>query len=168
MGDTYCFDVRLTTKYYAIEISWSLGSCSSNKQYEDYQDYTQECCLPLGSYTLKCKDSYNDGWHGGFVEVDGVKYCETFSGSVMKNEIVVREPTSCTNTSTCNDDYYCKFKNTLIGDKLSSTTMNTITSTPSIAQPSLEINQQTESKNSKLSGICKKVNHLNHNFLFWS
>ena len=42
--------------------------------------YTEECCLLAGVYTLKCKDSYGDGWHGGFISFKGTEYCENFVG----------------------------------------------------------------------------------------
>ena len=38
--------------------------------------YTEECCLDAGKYTLNCDDSYKDGWHGGFIEIQGKQYCE--------------------------------------------------------------------------------------------
>ena len=76
--------MKLTTKAHASEISWSLGSCSSNRSYSDNQKYTQQCCLGFGSYGLQCKDSYGDGWEGGYIEVDGIIHCDNFySGSVQ-------------------------------------------------------------------------------------
>ena len=87
--DLSCFEVTLTTKNYASEISWSIGLCSSNSAYGNNQEYTQQCCLALGSHSLKCKDSYGDGWHGGYIVVDGIKQCENFSsGSVQTIEII--------------------------------------------------------------------------------
>ena len=41
-------------------------------------EYTEECCLNVGVHTLKCKDSGNDGWLGGFLEIQGKQYCKNF------------------------------------------------------------------------------------------
>ena len=40
----------------------------------------QECCLPdhTNDYAITCYDSYGDGWHGGYLEINGYKYCENF------------------------------------------------------------------------------------------
>ena len=79
-----CFDVSLTTKAYAYEVSWSLGSCASlyntntGLQYTDNKVFSEQCCLSAGEYTLECKDSYGDGWDGGFVEIQGTRYCDKF------------------------------------------------------------------------------------------
>ena len=48
--------------------------------HENHKTHEAECCLPPGEYTLKCKDSYGDGWHGGYITIDGKNYCENFSG----------------------------------------------------------------------------------------
>ena len=74
-----CFDVELTTKSWANEISWSIGSCSNNRVYNNYNSYTQKCCLTPGQQTLTCKDKYGDGWHGGFIEIYGRRYCQDFT-----------------------------------------------------------------------------------------
>ena len=60
-----CFDVSITTKDYGSEISWTIGTCTSAKAYQNSQTYTESCCLDAGSYTLTCDDSYGDGWDGG-------------------------------------------------------------------------------------------------------
>ena len=28
---------------------------------------------------MDCKCSYGDGWHGGYLEINGVRYCDDFS-----------------------------------------------------------------------------------------
>ena len=89
--DTHCFEVKTTTKSYGSEISWIIGSCASSNEYGNNQEYTQQCCLPFGAYNLKCKDSYGDGWNGGFVEVEDTKYCDSFfSGSLETSEITIQ------------------------------------------------------------------------------
>ena len=78
LGNTRCFDVKLITKSYASENSWTLDSCQSKGGYANNNEYVEKCCLSSGIYNLKCKDSYADGWHTGYIEVNGTKYCESF------------------------------------------------------------------------------------------
>ena len=83
--------MKLTTRSFGEEISWTLDSCESNGGYGDNGEYMQQCCLIPGSYNLECKDSNADGWHGGHIEVNGIKYCESFaSGSEETSEIIVQ------------------------------------------------------------------------------
>ena len=35
-------------------------------------------------YILKCKDSYGDGWNGGFIKIQGTKYCKNFNSGTEK------------------------------------------------------------------------------------
>ena len=46
--------------------------------------YEEECCQPAGRYTLTCKCSYGDGWHGGYLEINGTNYCEDFKHGYSK------------------------------------------------------------------------------------
>lgn len=75
--------VELTTKAWGNEVSWSLDqSCSSpTTGYASDAVYTQTCSLSPGAYTLTCKDAYGDGWHGGFIKVQGTAYCADLSGA---------------------------------------------------------------------------------------
>ena len=69
------------TRSYGSETSWSIGNCQSEQAYGNHQQYSQECCLyggDSGIYIVTCLDSYGDGWHGGYLEVNGKKYCEEF------------------------------------------------------------------------------------------
>ena len=70
--------MSLTINRYGTEASWTFGSCSSAQTYANQQEYTESCCLNSGEHTLTCKDSFGDGWHGGFIEIDGTKYCDDF------------------------------------------------------------------------------------------
>ena len=89
--DDICVEIRLTTKSFANEISWKLGSCSNKYAYGNNLVFVQQCCLPPGTYNLECKDTYSDGWHGGYIEVDGTRYCESFSsGGIMTAEITIQ------------------------------------------------------------------------------
>lgn len=76
--DTPCFSVALTTKSYGSEISWSVGSCTSRETYTNNAFSRQDCCAPTGS-TITCTDSYGDGWHGGYLEINDQRYCENFA-----------------------------------------------------------------------------------------
>ena len=84
-----CFDTGLTTKSWGNENSWQLGSCSSSQTYGNDNEYTEQCCLTPGTYTLDCKCSYGDGWHGGFIEIQGSKYCENFLGGSTESVQVI-------------------------------------------------------------------------------
>jgi hypothetical protein len=46
--------------------------------YRNRRVYTKNCCIPSGDHELKCKDSYGDGWNGGYIEIDGIAYCKKF------------------------------------------------------------------------------------------
>ena len=48
----------------------------------------EQCCQTDGDYTLICKDSYGDGWHGGYITIEGVKYCENFDSGFMENHLI--------------------------------------------------------------------------------
>ena len=70
--------IKIYTYAWGNENSYTIGSCASTKQYADSQIYEEDCTLAPGSYNLVCKCSYGDGWHGGFIEIDGVVYCKNF------------------------------------------------------------------------------------------
>ena len=71
--------LKLKTRRYGNEISWTFGrECASNGGYEDESTYIEKCKVRPGVYTLECKDSYGDGWNGGYLEIQGIKYCEKF------------------------------------------------------------------------------------------
>merc|ERR1719346_350119 len=66
-----CYPIVLSTESWGYEISWTLGSCGSNGAvYGDNQVIETQCCLPDGTYTLSCMDSYGDGWHYGNINID--------------------------------------------------------------------------------------------------
>ena len=80
-----CLEVKLTTKLYGSENSWSLGDCSGDQRYSNNAEHIKVCCLNYGVNNLKCQDAYGDGWHGGFIEVQGTQYCEKFNSGTMRN-----------------------------------------------------------------------------------
>ena len=73
-----CTDIKIVTKKWGNEISWTFGNCASGQVYGNRQIYTEECCQEEGNYELACKDSYGDGWNGGFLEIDGEQLCRQF------------------------------------------------------------------------------------------
>jgi len=73
-----------------MEISWSLGSCSSEETYGNFNNYIKQCCLAPAAHTLTCQDSYGDGWSGGSIEIQGQTYCEDFfDGSSVTTEVII-------------------------------------------------------------------------------
>ena len=55
--------------------------CSSNSpgSYGWYQTYPEICSLQVGKiYKLHCKDTYGDGWHGGYITIQNTRYCDNF------------------------------------------------------------------------------------------
>ena len=95
-----CFNVAVTTAIYGNEITWSLDTCQSEGTYGEYNDYSEECCLAAGVYTLTCQDSYGDGWHGGIITVQGKIYCDDFrTGRNLTKQVTVN-PGKLTKIST--------------------------------------------------------------------
>ena len=86
-------EMKIVTSQYANEISWSFGVCSNIQNYEDNQTYIEFCCQTSGVYTLECVDSFGDGWHKGFIQINGTgkEYCRNFeSGSKQTHEIELK------------------------------------------------------------------------------
>ena len=82
--------VSITTKDYASENSWTLGNCTSNETYDNYRTYNTSCRLKHGMYTLKCFDSYGDGWLGGFIEINGKQYCADFNQKISEHQVQIQ------------------------------------------------------------------------------
>jgi len=86
-----CIDISLTTFHY--ESSWTFGPCSfyhtETSNYKNTTKYAERCCLSLGEYTLTCSNSDNVGWRGGFLEIQGHKYCHDFVGYNARRKITV-------------------------------------------------------------------------------
>ena len=75
--------MKTVTKTWAREITWNIGGTCNSKdlgKYKDYQEDTQQCCVKDNNkFVITCKDSYGDGWHNGYLEINGKKYCDKFS-----------------------------------------------------------------------------------------
>ena len=85
-----CTTIKIVTKRWGNENSWTFGECSSAQEYGNRQVYTEECCQLAGNYHLVCKDSYGDGWHNGYIQIggEGKKWCKDFkSGSEQSQEV---------------------------------------------------------------------------------
>ena len=91
MEGNSCFNVTTVVKHFRGEMSWTIGckgdSCNGVECHSDKfkamigpGKFEQECCLPdhINDYAIKCHDAYGDGWHGGYLEINGEKYCENF------------------------------------------------------------------------------------------
>jgi len=88
-----CKTIKVTTKKWGYEISWTFGpKCTSLEPKIKYASNAEatpyECCQPAGEYELDCQDSYGDGWHGGYIEIGGQKYCEDFTSGQSKNQTI--------------------------------------------------------------------------------
>ena len=79
-----CFDIKVVTKSWGKENSWMFGTCRSSKIYGWRKTYTENCCLIPGKHTLTCNDSFGDGWHDGYLEIQGKKYCRNFKNGEQK------------------------------------------------------------------------------------
>merc|ERR1712223_472589 len=80
--------IKIRTEKWGEENRYAIGSCLSTQQYASYKNYEEECSLAPGSYYLDCKCTYGDGWHGGYVEIDGVQYCKDFTYGYKMSVIV--------------------------------------------------------------------------------
>ena len=65
------------------------STCSSSQTYEDNTEYSKTCCVTSGTFSLNCKDSYGDGWEGGYIEIQGSKYCDNFSSGLKVRKISI-------------------------------------------------------------------------------
>ena len=83
-----CHDIKIRTEKWGRENSYEIGTCTSKVEYGNHKNYEENCCLAPGTYTLKCKCSYGDGWHNGYVEIDGKKYCQDFTSGGSKSVTV--------------------------------------------------------------------------------
>ena len=79
-----CADIKVLTKNYGHENSWTFGACASATEYQDETTTNEICCQPAGDYELVCKDSFGDGWHGGYLEINGQPYCQQFDSGFEK------------------------------------------------------------------------------------
>ena len=75
-----CHDIKIRTgRGWGNDKSYKFGSCSSQQTYGPRQVITEKCCQPPGVYNLICKSYSDNGWQGGYLKIDGVKYCDNFT-----------------------------------------------------------------------------------------
>ena len=88
------------TEAWGHEVEWTIGcsdggcrECGSDLGYADNTLTTQQCCMPEEEkeFVITCTDSFGDGWHGGYLEIDGEKYCEEFSDGPEYQDILPNE-----------------------------------------------------------------------------
>ena len=84
-----CFDIKIVTSNGGYEISWNLDSCRSIQRYENHKEYHEKCCLEYGKYELSCNDLKEDGWEGGYIEINGTKYCNVLKQFATRKETLV-------------------------------------------------------------------------------
>ena len=85
-----CNDVTVRTQYDGQSVKWKLGHCHNARQYQDYREYIQRCCLIPGKYTLTCINSDNpEGWKNGRLTFQGVDFCYDFMAFKVFRQIIV-------------------------------------------------------------------------------
>ena len=73
------------------ENSWTLGpDCSSDppEQHGSYSYHTKTCTIFKGDNLLTCKDSFGDGWHGGFLIIENQVHCHDFLDGLQKDVLL--------------------------------------------------------------------------------
>ena len=84
--------VRIHTKRYPDEIKFEVVNadgavlCHGGPYPDSGESYTAACKIDPKEkdLTLKCIDTYGDGWHGGSLEFYGAIYCENFRDGSLK------------------------------------------------------------------------------------
>ena len=91
-----CTDVNVVTERGAEKIFWSIGSCMESNRYQDYQNYTEKCCLSPGVHIVLCREFTMDqqgdvgnGWKGAHLNVAGNTLCKTFIRGPIKLETFI-------------------------------------------------------------------------------
>ena len=61
---------------------------------EDGSQHPFECCVSKDKteFPISCQDSYGDGWHGGYLEIEGKEYCTGFSDGRNFNGTLTLDP----------------------------------------------------------------------------
>ena len=98
-GPDVCFNVKTVTASWGHEIEWEIGcedgscrACVNTEEFGNNAEYEQECCLPKHQteFVVTCKDEWGDGWHGGYITINGTNYCENFNrGRLETHEVLI-------------------------------------------------------------------------------
>jgi len=86
--DSVGIDIQFAPGSYANEASWELGGSACTGKGND-KSLTKQCCLAPGTHKLKCKDSWGDGWNGGFLSIGGQSFCGTGSWKTKEEDVTV-------------------------------------------------------------------------------
>jgi len=57
--------------------------CSGSGYASNTENQIDDCQLSGGNYTLRCIDSYGDGWHGAYVTIGENQYCGDFTTGTL-------------------------------------------------------------------------------------
>ena len=83
-----CFGVDWPSAYYDFSITKSWGSeiryeitakadgkvvCTGGPFSSNSDNVITNCQMTAGDYAVKCIDTYGDGWHGGYIAIEGVE-----------------------------------------------------------------------------------------------
>ena len=80
-AETVCIYVSLVSLLSTnAGYAWALGSCTLDLGDVGDRTYTEMCCVPPGQQTLTCKASDGFGWTNIFVEINGHRFCNDFTG----------------------------------------------------------------------------------------
>ena len=80
----------MTTKSWGNEIRFEIVDSSGDKVCQGgpfpsrKNDIVTDCEIQGSGMTLKCIDTFGDGWHGGFITIGGEKFCEDFKRGHLK------------------------------------------------------------------------------------
>ena len=95
----FCFEVKTEIKVNGYDISWIIGCkdkycqmCANKQTFGWSGKFHQKCCLPADKkeYIIYCLDEANDGWHGGYLEINGVRHCDDFlDGSIANDTMTI-------------------------------------------------------------------------------
>jgi hypothetical protein len=55
----------------------------------NHQVYTYSVCLTVGAHMAALLDSYGDGWHGGYLTINGVDYGKEFLGGASQTHTFI-------------------------------------------------------------------------------
>ena len=85
-----CQDVTVKTQYDGQSVKWKLGHCNNARQYDDYREYIQRCCLIPGKHTLTCiNNGKPEGWKNSLLSFQGVDFCFDFMAFNVFRQIKV-------------------------------------------------------------------------------
>ena len=95
-----CVEVKITTGNNGNETSWRLegssrNGCSNNGTYRSYSQSKETCCLKKSSATLRCADSGHNGFEGGYISINGRKFCGDSSWADLITYRVETAGTKC-------------------------------------------------------------------------